>query len=215
MTFPDWLLDALRDARHVAVVTGAGASAESDVPTFRDSPGSIWAGFKPEEVATREAFRRNPKMVWEWYALRRELLQRVQPNPGHAALAALEQHCPRVSLITQNIDNLHQRAGSSAVIELHGNLLRTRCFDEDRLVETYQDDEVPPRCPRCGGLLRPDVVWFGEILPPAALAAASAAAATCDLFFSVGTSAVVYPAAGLALAALQRGVPVVEVNPVA
>ena len=211
--FAESLLTALRQARRVAVLTGAGVSAESDVPTFRD-PQGLWASFNPQELATPEAFRRHPKRVWEWYAWRRQGLKNVQPNPGHFALAELEKIVPEFTLITQNVDGLHQRAGSQRVIELHGNILRARCFEDDLPVESWSETgEVPPRGPRCGGRLRPDVVWFGEMLPPEAILAANHASETCEVFFSIGTSSTVYPAAGLPFLALGEGAVVVEVNP--
>lgn len=204
----------MRHARRLAVLTGAGISAESGVPTFRDAQTGLWANYRPEDLATPGAFRRNPKLVWEWYASRRTRLAQVEPNAGHRALAELERRVPAFTLATQNVDGLHQRAGSRRVIELHGNITRTKCFAEDTLVEDWPvTGEVPPRCPRCGGWLRPDVVWFGETLPPAALAEATQASRECDLFFSIGTSAVVQPAASLPYEALQRGHSVVEINP--
>jgi NAD-dependent deacetylase len=211
--FPAELLAALRAARRVAVLTGAGISAESGIPTFRDAQTGLWARFRPEELATPEAFRRNPKLVWDWYAWRRSLVAQAHPNAGHAALARLQDLVPRLKLITQNVDSLHQRAGSRDVIELHGNITRTKCFDEDVVVtEWVEGDETPPRCPRCGGWLRPDVVWFGEMLPADALARADAAARDCDVFLSIGTSAAVFPAAQLPLSAIDAGATVVEVN---
>ncbi len=214
MTFPPSLLPRLRSARRVVAFTGAGISAESGVPTFRDAQTGLWAKFKPEELATPEAFRRNPKLVWDWYEWRRQCVHRVAPNPGHFALVDIERRIQDFTLVTQNVDGLHQQAGSRRVIELHGNITRTKCFDENVVVEKWEPtDEVPPRCPRCGGPLRPDVVWFGEMLPPGAIEAAEQAAANCDLFFSVGTSTVVYPAAGLPFVALRAGGVVVEVNP--
>ena len=198
----------------MAVLTGAGISAESGVPTFRDAQTGLWAKFKPEELATPEAFERNPKLVWEWYQWRRERVGLVAPNAGHLALAALERRVPEFTLITQNVDGLHQRAGSRKVIELHGNITRTKCFAENVVVEQWPETmEAPPRCPRCGAWLRPDVVWFGEMLPPGAFEAAEAASARCEVFFSIGTSTVVYPAAALPFAALRAGATVVEVNP--
>ena len=212
--FPQNLLDALRKARRVAVLTGSGISAESGVPTFRDAQTGFWAKFRPEDLATPEAFQRNPKLVWDWYAWRRELVSQAQPNVAHLALVELERRLPQFSLITQNVDGLHQRAGSRNVIELHGNITRTKCFEEDVPVEKWTaSGETPPRCPRCGGHLRPDVVWFGETLPPAALERALAASRSCDLFFSIGTSTLVHPAASLPFEALQRGAIVVEINP--
>ena len=208
------LLDALRNARKLAVLTGSGISAESGVPTFRDAQTGLWSNFRPEELATPEAFQRNPKLVWEWYAWRRGLASQAQPNAGHLALVELERRVPQFSLITQNVDGLHQRAGSRNVIELHGNITRTKCFEEDVLVEKWTEtDETPPRCPRCGGRLRPDVVWFGEALAPDDLERALTDSQSCDLFFSIGTSALVHPAASLPFEALQHGATVVEINP--
>jgi len=208
------LLDALRNARKLAVLTGSGISAESGVPTFRDAQTGLWSKFRPEDLATPEAFQRNPKLVWEWYAWRRELVSQAQPNAGHLALVELERRVPQFSLITQNVDGLHQRAGSRTVIELHGNITRTKCFEEDVLVEKWTETvETPPRCPRCGGRLRPDVVWFGEALSPDVLERALTASQSCDLFFSIGTSTLVHPAASLPFEALQHGATVVEINP--
>jgi NAD-dependent deacetylase len=204
----------LRAARRVAVLTGAGMSAESGVPTFRDAQTGLWARFKPEDLATPEAFRRDPKLVWEWYAWRRELIARVEPNAGHRALTELEACFESLTVITQNVDGLHQRAGSRGALELHGNIQRTKCFEEDRVVEDWPDtDEKPPRCPRCGGRLRPDVVWFNENLPSAIFERALAASRACDVFLSVGTSSLVYPAASLPLEAAERGAVLVELNP--
>lgn len=211
---PAELVARLRGARRVAALTGAGISAESGVPTFREAQTGLWAQYHPEDLATPDAFRRDPKLVWEWYAWRRERVRQAEPNPGHRALVALEQHIAEFSLITQNVDGLHRRAGSHQLIELHGNLFRAKCFSEDRPVENGPDgDEIPPRCPRCGGLLRPDVVWFGEMLPANALHAAQHAAASAEIFFSIGTSALVYPAAELPMIALAAGATVVEINP--
>jgi NAD-dependent deacetylase len=198
----------------VAVLTGSGISAESGVPTFRDAQTGLWAKFKPEELATPEAFQRQPKLVWEWYAWRRELVARAQPNAGHLALVELERRLPAFTLLTQNVDGLHQRAGSPNVIELHGNLTRTKCFEENVVVDKWeQTGDVPPKCPRCGGRLRPDVVWFNETLPEEAIARAVEASRQCDFFLSIGTSSQVYPAASLPFDALERGATVVEINP--
>ena len=208
------LVEALRHAEHIAVLTGAGISAESGVPTFRGAQTGLWARYRPEDLATPEAFRRDPRLVWEWYAWRRELVWRARPNAGHKALAALEQRVPRLTLLTQNVDGLHQQAGSRAVIELHGNIHRNICAEDGAPVENWSLGLAgAPLCPRCGGLVRPDVVWFGEALPRPALAAAFEAAAKCDLFLAIGTSALVQPAASLPLRALERGVPVLEINP--
>ncbi|MBI5568030.1 MAG: NAD-dependent deacylase [Chloroflexi bacterium] len=210
------LIKLLRSARHVAVLTGAGVSAESGIPTFREAQTGLWAQYDPQDLATPEAFVRNPRLVWEWYAWRRELVSKAKPNAGHFALAEMARHVARFTLITQNVDGLHQQAGSAAVIELHGNLQRTKCFREEIVIDDWVDTgEAPPRCPRCGDRLRPDVVWFGEPLPSAALHAAAEAATTCDVFFSIGTSGLVEPAASLARTAMQHGAKVIEINPVA
>ncbi|MBI3068476.1 MAG: NAD-dependent deacylase [Betaproteobacteria bacterium] len=204
----------MRAARRVAVLTGAGISAESGVPTFRDAQTGLWARYRPEELATPEAYTRNPRMVWEWYEWRRSLVARARPNAGHYALAALEARVPQFMLITQNVDGLHHESGSRNVLELHGNIRRNKCFEHNHPVERWQDTgEVPPRCPQCGGRLRPDVVWFGEMLPEAELARALATVGRCDVFLSVGTSTVVEPAASMPFAALRFGAVVVEINP--
>ncbi|MCZ7551327.1 MAG: NAD-dependent protein deacylase [Anaerolineae bacterium UTCFX2] len=213
---PPALIEALHRARSVAVLTGAGISAESGIPTFRDAQTGLWSRYRPEELATPAAFEQNPRLVWEWYAWRRELISRARPNPGHLALAEMETRLPHFTLITQNVDGLHQRAGSgkaAPLIELHGNIQRVKCYQENRVVDRWQEtDDPPPRCPHCGGWLRPDVVWFGEPLPWEALAAAQAAARACEIFFSIGTSALVEPAASLPLLALRRGARLVEIN---
>ncbi len=204
----------LQDARGVAVLTGSGISAESGVPTFRDAQTGLWSRYEPQELATPEAFARDPRLVWEWYAWRRELVKQAAPNPGHRALAALEARVPGVVLITQNVDGLHQRAGSQNVTELHGNIMRSKCSVEVIVVEPREDDlGIPPSCPNCGAFLRPDVVWFGEALPVRAFEGALEAARGCDLFLSVGTSGLVQPAASLALDALRNGAVIAEVNP--
>lgn len=214
MQFSDALIARLRVARRVAVLTGAGVSAESGIPTFRAAQTGLWARYDPQELATAEAFRRNPRLVWEWYAWRRQIIAACRPNPAHLALAALESAGPHVTLITQNIDGLHQEAGSRAVIELHGNIRRVKCFAHNHPAGDWPVEAAePPRCPRCGSLLRPDVVWFGETLDARAVQAAVSAVAQCDAFFSIGTSTVVYPAAQLPWLALQGGALCVEINP--
>lgn len=215
-TFPDTLLTALAGAQHVAVLTGAGISAESGVPTFRDKNG-LWQKFRPEELASMNGFLRNPDLVWEWYQSRREVIYSVQPNPGHTALATMENLFPTFTLITQNIDRLHQRAGSKNVYELHGNIIENYCVRCKHPFDyTYTDNpeqKEVPRCPLCGGLIRPAVVWFGEMLPEDTLLAAQEAAIECDVFMSIGTSAEVYPAAQLPLSAREAGAYLVEINP--
>lgn len=210
--FSKVFLEKMRSARSLTVLTGAGISAESGVPTFRGEEG-LWKKFKPEELATVDAFLRNPELVWEWYQHRRQILSRVQPNPGHLALRDLEEKFDQFTLITQNIDGLHQKAGSRRVVELHGNIRRNRCLECGRIYETLspaQETSVP-RC-ECGGAIRPDVVWFGEALPPQALEEAFQVTSKCDVFLTVGTSAVVHPAASLPLLALQNGAYVAEIN---
>lgn len=214
ISIPEALVDALRRAQHVVVLTGAGISAESGVPTFRQAQTGLWANYDPEELATAAAFERDPRRVWEWYAWRRQLIAEAAPNAGHVALAALEARVPRFTLITQNIDELHRRAGSQETVELHGSIGRCRCVDCDEVTRDWTEGEdVPPRCRYCGGVLRPDVVWFGEALPFDALAKAVAATHEADLFFSIGTSSVVYPAAALPLEAVEYGATAVEINP--
>ncbi len=209
--------ELLEHATSVAVLTGAGISAESGIPTFRDALTGLWEKFRPEELATPEAFEANPKLVWDWYAWRRAAVAKSAPNAGHVALATIERRCRErevdFTLVTQNVDGLHREAGSHRVVELHGNIRRVKCFDGHHPVDSWVEGECVPTCPRCGSLLRPDVVWFGESLPPDALAAALAAARTCDVFLCVGTSTVVEPAASLPFIALQAGARVIEVNP--
>jgi NAD-dependent deacetylase len=210
----DRAAELLRAARAVAVLTGAGVSAESGVPTFRDADG-LWEGHPIEDVATPAAFRRDPRLVWQFYNARRANLAQVQPNPGHIALARLEEHfgSDHFTIITQNVDGLHRRAGSRNVVELHGNLTRTRCTGCGR-VEDHGCEPLGdlPLCPSCRGQLRPDIVWFTEMLPPDAWEAAETAAERCDCLLVVGTSAVVYPAAGLITTARLGGSTVIECN---
>lgn len=205
----------LREASQVAVLTGAGISAESGVPTFRDAQTGYWAQFRAEDMATEEGFRAHPERVWGWYMHRRQLMAGVQPNAGHTALAEFAQRHPgRLTLITQNVDGLHQRAGSHGVLCLHGDLMEDRFLDLPR--PCCHPDTVeagtPPHCPRCGNLLRPGVVWFGEALPLAVFDAAQQAARACNLMLVVGAAGVVYPAAGLAHSARAAGARVVVVN---
>jgi NAD-dependent deacetylase len=203
----------VREARRIVLLSGAGMSAESGVPTFRDAQTGLWANFRPEELATEDAFRAQPAMVWDWYALRREMIAKVEPNAGHRAVAAFQQRHPgRLTVVTQNVDGLHQKAGSPGVLALHGNIAEDQWLDAPRACCTVGSVVAgrPPRCATCGNLRRPAVVWFGEMLPAAALAAAEEAAAACDLMLVVGTSGLVYPAAGLARGTRGR---VVVVNP--
>lgn len=211
--FAPELLARLKSARHVAVLTGAGVSAESGVPTFRDAQTGLWARFRPEELATPEAFRRNPTLVWDWYRHRANSVTAVEPNPGHHALALMQDLFAQFTLITQNVDGLHARAGSRAVIELHGNILKHKCMDCSMALDLANAAPgSPPPCPCGKSSYRPDVVWFGENLPLEALDAAKIAAAACDVFFCIGTSTVVYPAAELPFAARGHGALVVEIN---
>ena len=203
----------LRAARRIMVLSGAGMSAESGVPTFRDAQTGLWASFRPEELATEQAFRAHPSRVWDWYVARRQMIARVQPNAGHLAIAAFQHRHPgRLTVVTQNVDGLHQRAGSPGVLALHGNIAEDRWLDAPRpcCVPDGVVEGSPPRCAVCGNLRRPAVVWFGEMLPMAQLREAEEAAAECDLMLVVGTSGVVYPAAGLARSTRGR---VVVLNP--
>jgi len=209
---PEALLAALREARHVCVLTGAGVSAESGVPTFREAQDGLWERYSPQELATPEAFLADPALIWRWYRWRRDLVAAAEPNAGHSALVKLAELVPRLTLITQNVDNLHQRAGSTEVIEFHGNLFEDRCFVENTTADGDHTLDVP-RCPECGANLRPGVVWFGETIPERALNESFAAASDCDVFLSVGTSSEVYPAAGLADLARENRALVAEINP--
>jgi NAD-dependent deacetylase len=202
----------LAQARQVAVLTGAGVSAESGIPTFRGL-GGLWQGRDPMSLATPQAFEADPKLVWEFYNWRRDLVTRAEPNPAHTALAELARRVPRLTLITQNVDRLHQRAGSRDVLELHGNLFEVRCVECGRTSDRTGVTLPPlPSCDDCGALVRPGVVWFGEALPPHVWTAAGAAVRSADLLLVVGTSAVVYPAAGLVATARRAGAAVIEVN---
>ena len=213
MNIPVELVAFLRKAERVAVLTGAGISQESGLRTFRDAQTGHWATHRPEDLATPEAFQRNPKLVWDWYTMRREKIRDAQPNPAHYALVEMARHIPDFCLVTQNVDGLHLKAGSPSVIELHGNLGRVKCSSCGQQAQAWDDaSEDVPRCELCGALLRPDVVWFNESLPREALEIAIEAARSCQVFFSVGTSGIVQPAASLAFGARNRGAVVVEVN---
>lgn len=211
----------MAEATNVVVLTGAGISAESGVPTFRgwtpddagDAP--LWSRYRPEELATPQAFERDPKLVWAWYDWRRGLIAATQPNAGHTALVELENRTERFALVTQNVDGHHTRAGSRNVLHLHGDIWTLRCLDcgEETEDRRHPLPEIPPRCGACGGLLRPAVVWFGETLPVDNLERSFLLAAECDLMLVVGTSALVYPAAGVAVQAIEAGTNVVEINP--
>ena len=212
MKFPEPLIDALRESRHLCVLTGSGVSAESGVPTFREAQTGLWEQFDPQQLATPGAFQDDPALIWRWYRWRRELVAGAAPNPGHFALVDLAAMVPQLTLITQNVDGLHQRAGSTNVTEFHGNLFENRCFVEDCVITDADLSAAVPLCPGCGGILRPGVVWFGESIPKAALQTADITAKSCDVFLSIGTSSLVWPAAGLAEIAQQRGAIVIELN---
>ena len=220
--------DRIRTASRLTILTGAGVSAASGVPTFRGVQG-LWRQFRPEDLANAEAFRRNPALVWEWYAWRRERTAACQPNPAHDVLARWSQR-EGCAVVTQNVDDLHVRAGTRHLTRLHGSLWELRCGSGEQhgsgrartprasCAHTWRDErvplpEMPPRCPQCGEIARPDIVWFGETLREADITAAVTAASTCDLFMTVGTSALVFPAAGLVHEARRGGALTVEINP--
>ncbi|HJT24662.1 MAG TPA: NAD-dependent deacylase [bacterium] len=211
--FPSKIIQQLLNCKKAAVLTGAGISAESGISTFRDASG-LWNNVDPMKVATPEAFEKDPKFVWEWYEARRRQIAEAEPNRGHEVIAWMEEFFPEATLITQNIDRLHQKAGSRNPIELHGSLWMVRCTGgcgewEDR----HELVNLPPKCPQCGALLRPGVVWFGEAMPFLPWEEARRTAKDCDVFFVIGTSALVYPAAGLPEDALMREKLVIEINP--
>lgn len=219
-TLPDELVEALRSARSIAALTGAGVSAESGIPTFRDAQTGMWAKHDPMQLASPEGFERDPGLVWNWYADRRRMIARARPNAGHAALARIERRVPAFTLITQNVDGFHRAAGSSNVLELHGNIRRNVCsrtgrpIDDDWIVR-HADSTPPPSPFDPEGLARPDVVWFGEMLDETVLEAAFAAARACELMIVAGTAGAVQPAASLPTIAREHGAFVIDVNPVA
>ena len=212
--------EILRKASRIAVLTGAGVSKESGVPTYRDALTGLWSNYSFEDLASPDGFQRDPAMVWDWYEARRAQLAEVQPNPGHFALAKLAERFDQFTLITQNVDDLHERAGSKDVVHLHGTLTATKCFFNCQGEPTHITpdqyvirDTSPPACPHCGRWLRPDVVWFGEMLPQNEYIRAQQAAFNCDVMLVVGTAGLVYPAAGLPIGAEMAGAAVIEVNP--
>jgi NAD-dependent deacetylase len=208
---------AIARSRRLAVFTGAGVSKESGIPTFREPETGLWAKYEAMELATPEAYSRDPAFVWGWYEHRFGAAAAAEPNPGHVALAELETILPAVGVITQNIDGLHQRAGSTHVIELHGTMHSYRCVHGRHRGFSRGDfagqEARPPRCPECGDPLRPEVVWFGEGLPPDAIDAAQRLSAACDVMLVVGTSGVVFPAAAMPLIAKEAGATLIDVNP--
>ncbi len=219
--FNDPLIQSLRDARHLVILTGAGVSAESGIPTFRDAMTGLWARYDPQQLASEAGFRADPALVWGWYEWRRAKVMQSLPNPAHRAIAQCQQMLPKLTLITQNVDDLHERAGSQFVIHLHGSLHTAHCiacatpFELITVPTSLSESKrvEPPRCPACGDYIRPGVVWFGESLPLDSWHAAEAAAQHCDVLMSIGTSALVYPAASLPLAALTAGAKVIQLNP--
>jgi NAD-dependent deacetylase len=219
---PPDLRVALKQAKHVVVFTGAGVSAESGIPTFRDSLTGLWERFDAQDLATPNAFRKDPALVWGWYEWRRMQVLRALPNPAHLAIATLARLVPRLTVITQNVDDLHERADSTDVLHLHGSLHRPRCAicgQAHHLLAAIPNEPEggrrlsPPVCDQCGGPVRPGVVWFGEDLPVRELHLAQKQAQACDLFFTIGTSGLVYPAAHIPVLAKQAGAQVVQINP--
>jgi len=215
---PDDLIDRLRGAASVAALTGAGVSAESGIPTFRDAQTGLWSRHDPMELASPEGFARDPGLVWNWYAERRRIIAGSQPNSAHQALVRIERRVPALTLITQNVDGFHAEAGSTGVLELHGNIRRNICSRtrrpiDDAWVEQHADRVPPPSPHDDDGLARPDVVWFGEMLDEKILDAALSAAEACDLMIVAGTAGAVQPAASLPVIARERGAAVIDVNP--
>jgi len=207
----DSLIEILKESESIVFFTGAGISSESGIPTFRGKEG-LWNKFKPEELASFEAFIKNPALVWDWYNYRKKIVQEAQPNPAHFTIAEMQNHFKDVTVVTQNVDNLHRRAGSKKLYELHGNIERNFCIDCKKFYKDELDfSSGVPKC-ECGGLIRPDVVWFGEYLPEDQFLGGEKAAINSDIFFVVGTSGIVYPAAGLIYTAKASGATIVEIN---
>jgi len=204
----------LRNAQKLVVLTGAGISKESGLDTFRDSEGDgIWSRYNPMDLATPQAFNKDPELVWNWYNWRREKAFEALPNPGHVTVSEWESQYPEFLLVTQNVDGLHQRAGSKKILCLHGNLLEVRCLKTDEILARPDSfPQVPPYC-KCGSMLRPHIVWFGESLYPGTMETAINAAKNADVLVVIGTSLAVYPAASMVPYALNQGVPVIEINP--
>ena len=208
------IIDILLKAKRIAILTGAGISAESGIPTFRGEEG-LWKKYRAEQLATPTAFSHDPRLVWEWYDWRRGIINSKNPNPGHTTLAKWGNNFPSFTVITQNIDGFHQKAGSDEVLELHGNIWKMRCTQKDTIWESTEVPlkQIPPVCPECGALLRPHVVWFGESLDLSILNEAFRISRQCDVMFVIGTSAVVQPAASLPLSAADAGAKIIEINP--
>ena len=213
MEYPKELIDKLKSARSILFFTGAGISAESGIETFRGK-GGLWNKMSPQELASMDGFMRNPDLVWEWYQYRRKIVRDTGPNPGHAAIVEFETHFDNVTVVTQNVDNLHRRAGSTNILEVHGNIERNFCMDCRTFygIDEFLDVDEAPKCQKCGGRIRPDVVWFGEMLPQNIFAEAERKARLSDVCFIVGTSAVVYPAAYIPISAKEGGSYLVEIN---
>lgn len=212
MLLNEEFIEKLKNAKKVLFFTGAGISAESGISTFRGKEG-IWNKLRPEELANFNSFLKNPKLVWEWYQMRRDIVHKSDPNKGHFAIAEMEKYFQSVTVVTQNVDNLHRRAGSNTVFELHGNIEKNYCIDCNKRYDyvNFEDSNESPKC-KCGGLIRPDIVWFGEMLPEDQYSASEKAAKECDILFAVGTSAVVYPAAYIPMIAKENRKYLVEVN---
>ena len=205
--------EVVENANNIAVLTGAGISAESGIPTFRGDEG-LWKEYRPEDIATPQAFAKDPKFVWEWYDLRRQTIEKAEPNPGHYALVELENKKDSFTLITQNIDCLHAKAGSKKIIELHGNIWQKRCTKCSYIYFNYEVplSKIPPHCERCGEMVRPNVVWFGEIIPMSVIDSSIMAIENCDVMLIIGTSGIVEPAASMGLMAKKSGKKVIEIN---
>jgi NAD-dependent deacetylase len=206
-------IERLHGASRIAVLTGAGISAESGIPTFRDAQTGLWAQYNPEDLASPAAYATDAKLVWEWYAWRYGMCANAKPNPAHEKLAALEHRTLEFLLVTQNVDGLHARAGSERMVELHGNIMQARCESCQTRFMLEPGFEIPPHCPTCGSRARPNVVWFGEQLPRRELERAQLAFQTCEVALVIGTSGVVEPAASLGRIAKNRGAYLIELNP--
>lgn len=208
--------EALRQAKHVVALTGAGMSQESGVPTFRDAVDGLWARFDPMQLATREAFQADPKLVWEWYEYRRGLMRGAKPNAGHDALAKLQQRFESLTVITQNVDDMHEQSGSQHIIRLHGSIAQNKCFNDCQgkptLIDISSLSGTPPACPHCGAHVRPNVVWFGELLPIDQINAAYTVLEQCDALLIIGTSGMVNPAAQMPIYAKRFGATLIEIN---